>query len=425
MKHIALSVITAGLAVSGGMFFMFLAEQSPAQTSIASTTAPIKVGILHSKTGPLASVENPIIDASLLAIDEINRAGGLLGRPVEPIVADAESKLTVFYQQAERLITQEKVSVIFGCFTSASRKTVKPVIEKYKMLLIYPTQYEGLEESPYIIYVGAAPNQQTLPGVMWCFNNLGTKFFLVGSDYIYPRIANAIIKDHVKALGGAIVGERYIKVGSTAVESIVQEIIKTKPEVILNNLVGKDNNEAFFKALRQANITPEKIPSMSFVIGEQDFLDLNVANIAGNYATWNYMQSISNSANAAFVKEFKKKYGQNRVIGDIMEAEYTGIHLWAQAVKKYKTFDPPIIKDGMATQSRFAPEGTVYVDSKNRHTWKIVRVGKIRSDGQFSIIWNSLKPVPPVPYPIYRTKAEWDEILNKFYTLWGGKWESA
>ena len=391
----------------------------------AEKKAHIKIGILHSQTGALASLERPVSEAGLLAIDEINKQGGINGYLLKPIIADGKSNWDHFAKEAERLIVEEKVLAIFGCITSASRKTVKPIIEKYNNLLIYPMQYEGVEQSPNIMYLGEAPNQQTLPAVMWCINNLGKRFFLVGSDYIYPRIAHEIIKDQINSLGGTVVGEMFVKLGTTQVGPIVEMIKKSKPNVILNNLVGKDNNSAFFKALyNDPAITPEEMPVMSFAIGEQDFSDLEKAHIAGNYATWNYMQSIFSERNREFVKAFKEKYGAHRVISDPMEAEYVGVYIWAQTVKEYKTAQPEVIKDALKGQSFYAPEGTVYIDDESRHSWKIVRLGKIRSDGQFTILWDSQKPIRPIPYPLYQDKAFWEKLLLKFYHQWGNKWEN-
>jgi len=212
---------------------------------------PIKVGVLHSLSGTLAISETSVVDATLLAIEEINDKGGILGRPVEPIVVDGASDWQKFAREAERLITEEKVSVIFGCWTSACRKTIKPVIERNHHLLFYPVQYEGLEASPNIIYTGAAPNQQIIPAVKWASDNLGTRFFLVASDYVFPRSANAIIKDQVSILGGEILGEEYIVLGSSDVEKAIEGIVKTQPDVILNTING-DTNVAFFRELKSA-----------------------------------------------------------------------------------------------------------------------------------------------------------------------------
>ena len=383
--------------------------------------SPIRVGILHSLTGTMAISEKSVVDATRLAIEEINEKGGVLGREIQPVVVDGASDWPTFARGAETLITKEKVSVVFGCWTSASRKTVKPVFEKYDHLLFYPVQYEGLEESPNIVYTGAAPNQQIIPAVKWCFDNLGKKLFLVGSDYVFPRTANAIIKGQVAALRGEIVGEQYLLLGSREVKGVVAAIVEAKPDVILNTING-DTNVAFFQELRAAGITPEQIPSMSFSIAEDELRTLGGENMVGDYACWNYFQSIDSEENRQFVKRFKERYGADRVTDDPMEAAYFGVHIWAQAAQDAGTDAIAEVRKAVPNQTLKAPEGMVYIDAENRHAWKTVRVGRIRKDGQFEIVWSSQKPVRPVPYPVYRSKSEWDAFLRDLFVGWNQSW---
>ncbi|MGH8659923.1 MAG: urea ABC transporter substrate-binding protein, partial [Gammaproteobacteria bacterium] len=371
--------------------------------------------------GTMAISETSVAEATVMAIEEINQQGGLLGREIKPMVVDGRSDWPTFAREAERLITVEQVSVLFGCWTSACRKTVKPVAEKYNHLLFYPVQYEGLEQSPNIVYTGAAANQQLIPAVKWCFDHLGRKFFLIGSDYVFPRTANAIIKDHIAALKGKVLGEEYILLGSSDVKGVVRKIAQARPDVILNTING-DTNIAFFKELRTAGITPKEIPTMSFSIAEDELRILGAAEMAGDYATWNYFQSIVGDTNAAFVKSFKSKYGQQRVTDDPMEAGYFGVHLWAQAVRDVGSANVHAVRQAIKNQSFNAPEGIVYIDAENQHTWKTVRIGKIRVDGQFEIVWTSDKPVRPVPYPIFRPRSEWQTFLQHLYEGWGGHW---
>ena len=389
--------------------------------SLSQAKKPIKIGVLHSLTGTMAISEKSVVDATLMAVEEINRKGGVLGRPIEAIVVDGQSNWQTFAKEAERLITQEKVSTVFGCWTSASRKTVKPVFEKYNHLLFYPVQYEGLEASPNIVYTGAAPNQQIIPAVKWSFDKLGKKFFLVGSDYVFPRTANAIIKDQVAALRGEIVGEDYILLGSVDVKSVIDKIVEAKPDVILNTING-DSNVAFFRELRKAGITPDKIPTVSFSLAEDELRSLKADDMIGDYAAWNYFQSIDSDSNVNFVKNFKAKYGADRVTDDPMEAAYFGVYLWAQAVTDAGSDDVNDIRKAIKNQSLNAPEGTVYIDADNQHTWKIVRIGKIKPDGQFDIVWSSDKPIRPVPYPIYRSQEDWEKFLDDLYKGWNGNW---
>lgn len=384
---------------------------------------PIKVGILHSLTGTMAISEKAVVDGELLAIDEINRQGGLLGRPIEPIIVDGASDSKTFARLAEKLITKDKVSVVFGCWTSSCRKTVKPVFEKYRHLLFYPLQYEGLEESPYIVYLGAAPNQQILPALKWSVDNIGKRFYLVGSDYVFPHTANEIIKDQMKLLGGEVIREDYVLPGAKkeAILPIVREIARLKPDVILNTING-DTNAWFFEALKEAGISAEKIPVMSFSIAEGELATMKTDAMAGNYAAWNYFQSIDSSKNHEFVDNFKKKYGADRVTDDPIESGYFGVKLWAQAVQSANTVDIPIVRRSIKKQSFHAPEGPVYIHAANQHTWRNVRIGKIRRDGQFDIIWKSLKPIEPIPYPSTRTREEWNRFLDELYKKWNNNW---
>ncbi len=392
-----------------------------AATGAAPAAEPIRVGILHSLQGTMAISESAVQKATLLAIDEINRSGGILGRPIEPVLADGKSDPDEFARQAERLIRDEKVSVVFGCWTSASRKSVKPVFEKYGNLLFYPVQYEGLEQSPNIVYTGAAPNQQVVPAVSYCLDRIGRRVFLVGSDYVFPRTANTIIKDQLRALGGEIVGERYLPLGGKDVAGVVREIVAAKPDVILNTING-DTNIAFFQALRAAGVTPDRIPTMSFSIGETELAQMDSASMAGDYAAWNYFQSIESPENRRFVEAYRKANGPGAATSDPVEAAYFGVRLWAQAVAEAGTDDPRAIRRAIGGQGLIAPEGLVYIDNETHHTWKYVRIGRIRKDGQFDIVWESRKPVRPSPFPIFRTRREWERYLSELNAAWGGAW---
>jgi urea transport system substrate-binding protein len=280
--------------------------------------APIRVGILHSMTGTLAISARPVVDATLLAIEEINAQGGLLGRRLEPVIADGTSDSGNFAAEAERLITEERVSVVFGCWTSSSRKAAGPVFEKHHHLLFYPVQYEGLEQSPNIVYTGATPNQQVMPAVSYALANFGPRVFLVGSDYVFPRTANEIIRDQVAALGGEVVGELYLSLGGKNVAPMIEAIVEAKPEVILNTING-DSNVAFFRALREAGFTPDRLPVISFSISETELPELGAEAMAGNYAAWNYFQSVDTPENNAFLEKFRARFGADRVVSDPLE----------------------------------------------------------------------------------------------------------
>ena len=383
---------------------------------------PIRVGILHSRTGPMAISEGSMIDAEVLALEEVNARGGLLGRKVEWVIVDGKSDPPTFAREAERLITAEKVSVIFGCWTSASRKSVKPVVEEREHLLMYPMAYEGVEQSPNIVYVGAAPNQQIIPAVSWCLDVLkAKKIYVVGSDYVWPRTVNEIVRDVLKARGEQLAGESYIEFGSSAVEEAVAAIKKADPEVILSSVVG-DTNVAFYRKLRAAGITPERTPVVSFSIAEPELRTLNAHELAGNYAAWCYFQSLDLPENVAFVKRLKARYGAERVASDVMEASYNAVQLWAQAVEEAGYDDVAIVRRHLIRQSLDAPEGVVSIDAENLHAWRPFYLGKIRSDGQFDVVWSITKPIRPVPYPQTRPKRDWENYVENLRVSWGGSW---
>ncbi len=395
------------------IIFAFYPEKEP---------LPIKVGILHSLTGTMAISEKPVMQATLLAIEEINAQGGLLGRPIEPIIADGKSNWDTFAKQAEYLITQEKVRVIFGCWTSASRKRVKTIVEKHKSLLFYPVQYEGLETSPNIVYMGAAPNQQIIPAISWAIQNFGSRMYLVGSDYVFPRVANWLIHKQAPLLHGAIVGETYLQLGTTNMNQVIADLKLLKPDVVINSINGS-SNIAFFTALQKAGITANNIPVMSLSLSETELYKINKnTNISGHYATWNYFQSINTPENKAFVQAYQSHYGANLPVSDPMEAAWNAVHLWAQAVRSAQTCDTTTVRQTIRHQSFAAPEGIVSIDSRSQHAWKTARIGQIQENGQFNILWSSSQPIRPMPYPPIVSKQEAEAYLNQLYLNWHKHW---
>ncbi|MBW4688421.1 MAG: urea ABC transporter substrate-binding protein [Komarekiella atlantica HA4396-MV6] len=382
------------------------ATESPTASTNASPVAAtsgdtIKVGILHSLSGTMSISEKSVVDAEKLAIKEINAAGGVLGKQITAIVEDGASNWDTFREKATKLIDQDKTAVIFGCWTSASRKNVKPVFESKNHMLWYPVQYEGQECSKNIFYTGAAPNQQIEPSVDWLLKNKGKQFFLVGSDYVFPRTANTIVKSQLEALGGTTVGEDYLPLGNTEVTSIITKIKQNLPNggVIYNTLNG-DSNVAFFKQLKGAGLTPEKYPSMSVSIAEEEVKAIGVEYLKGHYAAWNYFQTVDTPANKKFVAAFKKEYGENRVTNDPMEAAYIAVYLWKQAVEKAGTTDLAKVRTAAYGQTIDAPEGKVTMNANN-HISKIVRIGQVREDGLFDIVYATPAPVDPVPWNQY------------------------
>ena len=298
----------------------------------------IKVGVLHSLSGTMSISEVAVKDATILAINEINAAGGVLGKQIVPIIEDGASDWPTFAEKARKLIERDQVQVVFGCWTSASRKAVLPVFEGLDHLLFYPVQYEGLEASKNIIYTGAAPNQQIMPAVSWLLREKGTDFFLLGSDYVFPRTANKIIKIQLEAEGGTTVAEEYTPLGHTEYATVINKIQAANPDVIFNTLNG-DSNVAFFKQLKAAGIGPEDIPVMSVSVAEEEIKGIGAQFIEGHLAAWNYFQSMDSPKNAGFVERYKAAYGADRVTDDPIEAGYFGVYLWAEAVQKAGTAD--------------------------------------------------------------------------------------
>ncbi|MEO0770859.1 MAG: urea ABC transporter substrate-binding protein [Cyanobacteria bacterium J06649_4] len=402
-KFLAYGTAAAGASV----LLKSCAPQADDAASTDSSSAPaasggdsdvITVGILHSLSGTMAISETTVVDAEELAIEEINAAGGVLGKQIVAVKEDGASDWPTFAEKAEKLIDQDGVSVVFGCWTSASRKAVLPVFEEKDHMLWYPVQYEGQECSKNIFYTGAAPNQQIEPAVDWLLENKGTDFFLVGSDYVFPRTANNIIKEQLKANGGTTVGEDYLPLGNTEVTPIIEKIQQALPDggVIFNSLNG-DSNVAFFKQLKSAGMGPDKYPVMSVSIAEEEVRQIGPEFLEGHYAAWNYFQTVETPENEKWVADFKAKYGDDRVTNDPMEAAYIMVYLWAQAVEQAGTTDIPAVREAAYGQTFDAPEGLVTMQP-NHHISKTVRIGEVRADGLFDVVSSTDGPLDPVPW---------------------------
>jgi len=381
---------------------------------------PIKIGILHSLSGTMAISESPLIDVYLVTIDMINKKGGIMGREVVPVIVDGKSDWDTFAQEAERLIVEEEVDVVVGGWTSASRKAMKPVFEEHDHLLIYPIQYEGLESSQNILYTGAAPNQQVLPAVSWAQNNLGQKFYLVGSDYVFPRSANEIIKDHVKETGGQVVGEKYRPLGDTNFSTIVEDIKTTNPDVILNTING-DSNIAFFKALHDQAIHPE-IPVISFSITENEIPVINIEFLKGTYLAWNYFSKIVNQENNEFVRQFETRLPEDTKLTDPMESAYLAILLYSKAVELAGSEDIALVRQELKGITYSAPEGVIGVDPETNHLAKSFRMAEILENGQIKIVYSSETYILPQPFPESRSIDEWNEYMLGLYEGWNQNW---
>ncbi|MFP3963132.1 urea ABC transporter substrate-binding protein [Actinomadura fulvescens] len=371
-------------------------SKSPAAPGGGGDT--IKVGVLHSLSGTMAISEVTVKNSETMAIEEINARGGVLGKKLEAVVEDGASDWPTFAQKAQKLIRKDKVAAVFGGWTSASRKAMLPVFERNKALLWYPVQYEGLESSPYIFYTGATTNQQIVPGLEYLTKEKGKKkLFLVGSDYVFPRTANKIIKAYAKANGMQILGEEYTPLGHTEYSTLVNKISAAKPDAVFNTLNG-DSNVAFFKQLKSAGLAdPGAMPVMSVSIAEEEVKGIGVGNIAGQPVAWNYYQTTKGAVNDTFVRAFQARH-KGAVTSDPMEAGYNAVHLWAKAVEKAGSTDVAKVKAAAAGLSLDLPEGKVTIDGSNQHVYKTARIGVIQPDGLIKEVWASDEPIKPDPH---------------------------
>ena len=357
----------------------------------------VKVGLLHSLTGTMSISEIAVRDAELLAIEEINNAGGILGCQIKVVEEDGKSNPRMFAEKARKLLMEDKVATIFGCWTSDSRKAVQPVVEELYGLLWYPVQYEGFEASPNIMYMGASPNQQVIPAIDFCSEKLGKRMYLIGSDYVFPHTCNAIIKSQLKHLGGTCVAEVYVPMHEADFTKIVKEIKELKPDVIINTLNGS-SNQSFFSQLKYSGLDAEDIPVMSFSVSESEIKSIGADKLKGHYLAWNYFESTATAKNTRFVANFKKEFGDNIAVGDPEEAAYNAVNLWASACARAGTFDVEAVRIAAKGISYIAPEGIVTIDGSNQHLYKIIRIGKIDERGQVEELYSSTAPVKPDPY---------------------------
>ncbi|MDX3586307.1 urea ABC transporter substrate-binding protein [Streptomyces europaeiscabiei] len=386
---------TVALSACGAKTGSGTSSAAGAQADTSGDT--VKVGLLNSLSGTMAISEVTVHNALLLAVKEINAAGGVLGKKLKPISQDGASDWPTFAEKAEALITDDKVVATFGCWTSASRKAVKPVFERYKSLLFYPVQYEGLEQSPYIFYIGATTNQQIVPALDYLKKQGLTRLYLVGSDYVFPRTANKIIKAYAQAQGMKVVGEDYAPLGSTEFSTIVNKVKDAGADAVFNTLNG-DSNVAFFKEYKSAGLAAKSLPVLSVSIAEEEVKSIGTQYLEGQLTAWNYYETTPGAANTKFVAAYQAAYGKDKPTSDPMEAAYISVHLWKEMVEKAGSFDVPKVKKASGGIELDAPEGKVTVDGATQHVYKTARIGRIGSDGLIEEVWNSGKPIKPDPY---------------------------
>jgi urea transport system substrate-binding protein len=373
----------------------------------------IKVGILHSLSGTMAISETSLKDVALMTIEEINASGGVMGKKLEPVIVDPASNWPLFAEKARQLLSQEKVAVVFGCWTSVSRKSVLPVFKELNGLLFYPVQYEGEELEHNVFYTGAAPNQQAIPAVEYLMSEDGggaKRFVLLGTDYVYPRTTNKILRAflHSKGIKDDAIQEVYTPFGHSDYQTIVADIKKfaTGGKTAVISTINGDSNVPFYKELGNAGLKATDVPVVAFSVGEEELRGVDAKPLVGHLAAWNYFESIKNPVNAEFIKKWKA-YAKAKnlpnadtvVTNDPMEATYIGIHMWKQAVEQAKTTSVDKVIAAVGGQKFNAPDGyTVEMDKTNHHLHKPVYIGEIRADGQFNVVWKSKGPIRAQPW---------------------------
>ena len=401
-------------------------------STLACAQETIKVGVLHSLSGTMAISETVLKDTILMAIDEINAKGGLLGKKLEPVVVDPASNWPLFAEKARQLIAKDKVAAVFGCWTSVSRKSVLPVFEELNSLLFYPVQYEGEELSKNVFYTGAAPNQQAIPAVEYLMGKDGgsaKRWVLLGTDYVYPRTTNKILRAFLKSKGvaDADILEEYTPFGHADYQSIIAKIKKFAAEgkkTAVVSTINGDSNVPFYKELGNQGLKATDVPVVAFSVGEEELRGVDTKPLVGHLAAWNYFMSIKNPANAEFVKKWSAYAKAKGIAGhkdkpltnDPMEATYIGIHMWAQAVTKAKSTDTDKVIAAMAGQTFTAPSGIKStMDPKNHHLHKSVFIGEVQADGQFKVVWKTPGPVKAQPWSpfIPENKGKPDEPVKK------------
>jgi urea transport system substrate-binding protein len=418
---VALSVIGYGLALALG-----LRSSAWVTTLIAESRPPIVVGLIHSQTGPLAISEKSLLDAEILAVEEINARNLIPGRVVKYEKADGRSDPAAFADQARRMIEDRKADVIIGGLTAECRKAMLAVVESRNGLLMFPANFEGIERSPHVIYMGGSANQIIVPAVRWCVDALKAKrFFVIGSEEISSRCSAEIAKDSVKASKGELVGESYLPLTGGDATSLIEAIRQAKPDAVLNFLVG-DSNVGLYAALKRAGLTPEKLAVLGFAIAEDELRRFPSGDVTGHYSAWSYFQSLDRRENVEFVSKFKARYPDgDRVVSDSMVAAYNAVMIWAQAVKDAGTGESNVVRQHFDRQSLDAPEGIVTVDPESRVAWRPFHVGKARSDGQFDVVYSISKPIHPETYVATRSRYQWDALLVEYQARWGGRWSSS
>ena len=394
LRRSAAATLAAARVLAPGLF-------AGCSVGLPRRSVTVPVALLHSQTGTMGISGSSLRDIELHAFERINAAGGLLGRQIEARAPDARSRPEIFARRARQLLEEGAVAA-FGCWTSNSRKAVLPIFEEHRRLLFYPVQYEGNESSPYVVYGGSVPNQQVLPAIDWLMSPAGwsrRKIFLLGSDYVYPRTANYIVRRSLDAMEMRPVGEVYLPLGHRDFSAAVQQILFSGATCVLSTVNG-DSNIGLFAALAEARVDPDKLPVVSTSVAEDDLRGLLPRQVQGHYAVSGYFQSVDTEENRRWVDGFRREFGYDRVTGDPLEAQWCLLHMWQAAVERAGSFETEAVRQVLREGMEFdGPGGTIRLDPKTQHCSRHFRVGRIRPDRQFDIVHTSAGPIAPDPYP--------------------------
>ena len=390
----------------------------------APSGEPLHVGVVNSVSGPLSIGARPVIDATLLAFQEINDRGGLLGRPVEVTIHDAKSDNDTITPEVERLLAKHRVLAVFGGWSPSNRRSIRPVIEDYNNLLMFPIWDEGLEDSMHVVYCGSTPNQLVLPALRhWVSMNGAQRIYCIGTDGLFSHISIELVTDELANQKARVVDYHYAPFGEDTFTTSIKKIYASKPDVIFNFLIGESNLD-FFKELRESGITPRQIPTVSFSFGEAELSQLAGVDMVGDYLAGSYFQSIKSAANLAFVQRFQHQYGAYRTVGAAVEAAYNSVHLWAQAVTAAGVPEVERIRSALAGQTFEGPGGIIRVDPSTHHCFKSFHLARIEAPGVVNITYSSPELIRPEPFPATRTRAQWEALLEYLHKSWDGRWVS-
>lgn len=422
----ALAAAALGMALTAlGVLFLthrVAKNEKPPQAGLPSEA--IRVGIIHAMAGPLAANERAILDATLIAIEELNGRGGLLGRRIEPLVADGTTDPENTARVAQELITRDRVAVVFGGWSSRARKAMKEVFEKQDHLLVYPRNYEGLEDSPNILYTGAVPSQYIVPALRYCSQaRRARKYFLIGLDTVSSRVISEVMRDEIQALEGTVVGERYALLGDVYFASLIKKIRHTKPDLIVSSLQG-DTSAAFFRALAAAGLSADKLPVLSISLDQSTLAAASELDMSGHYLAGSYFHEGEVSDSDSLSAALAAKHAMTQIPTDNMIAAYSGVALWAQAVQTASSIDPKAVRLALHGQTFHAPGGVVRVSASSNHLWKTFRLARFGKENRIEVVTSSSQPFEPIVFPPGRRRSDWENLLARLHGDWGNQWSN-